>query len=75
MKFNIYNNEKKINTIVSSEEFCKKYCNANGYNYSIVDEPQEEQITLTREDEIDALLIEQEYRLTLLESGVVNNAM
>lgn len=73
MRFIIYNNGVKINTIVSDEKFCKKYCNANQYTYQIVDDDHENQTKtaiLSREDEIDAILVDQEYRLTLLELGV-----
>ena len=75
MRFKIYENGKLINTIVSNEAFCKKYCADNGYVYAIDEAanetPQREETpVLTREDEIDAILIDQEYRLTKLELGV-----
>lgn len=38
MKFNIYSNGEKINTIVADESFCKRYCEKNGYTYEIVEE-------------------------------------
>ena len=72
MRFNIYKNGKRINTIVSDESFCKEYCKKNNYSYSIVEDEKEEPVEriLTREDEIDTMLIDHEYRLTLVELGV-----
>lgn len=73
MKFDIFKNGEKINCIVSDKGFCEKYCADNGYTYSeVIDEHKThaEEVIYTREDEIDAILIEQEYRLTLLELGV-----
>ena len=72
MRFDIYNNGKKVNTIIADENFCKNYCMSNKYTYSPaeVNEPKTESILLTREDEIDAIVIDQEYRLILLELGV-----
>lgn len=72
MRFDIYDNEKKINTIIADENFCKNYCKLKKYTYSLaeINESETESIVLTREDEIDAILVDQEYRLTLLELGV-----
>ena len=72
MIFDIFENGKKINSIVADTDFCEKYCAANGYEYrEVVEEPtQPEETPLTREDEIDTMLIEHEYRLTQLELGV-----
>ena len=72
MKFNIFKNGKKINTIIADESFCEEYCKKNNYSYSIVEDEKEEPIEhiLTREDEIDTMLIDHEYRLTLVELGV-----
>ena len=33
MYYEIYENGELINTIVSSEEFVKRYCTENGYTY------------------------------------------
>ena len=72
MRFDIYENEKKINTIISSEDFCKNYCKSNQYTYKLseIKDALPEIPIFTREDEIDAILIDQEYRLTLIELGV-----
>ena len=37
MRFDIYADGNKINTIVSDEDFCKKYCHKNGYTYKLVE--------------------------------------
>ena len=37
MKYDIYSNGKKINTIVADENFCKAYCLKNGYTYNPVE--------------------------------------
>lgn len=77
MRYDIFKNGKKINTIISDEESCREYCKANKYTYQEAEyvTPEVEYVTLTREDEVDAILIDQEYRLTLLELGVNNNAI
>lgn len=72
MKFNIYKNGKIVNTIIADESFCKIYCEKNNYSYALVEDVEEEHNipTMTREDEIDTMLIDHEYRLTLVELGV-----
>lgn len=37
MKFDIFENGKKINCIIASNDFCEKYCRNNGYTYKIVE--------------------------------------
>lgn len=72
MKFDIYNNGIKINTIISDEEFCKRYCKSNQYTYKeVIPEVEDIEYVMTSEDEIYAMLIDQEYRLTLIEFGLV----
>lgn len=79
MKFNIYKNGNKINTIVSDENFVARYCQKHRYTYDIVEEIVYEPIEddflnesneTTREDEVDYMLIDLEYRLALHELGV-----
>ena len=61
------------NTFILSKGFCDLIIK-DGVLTDIVPrpdyEPEIEPNVLTREDEIEALLIDQEYRLTLLELGV-----
>ena len=81
MRFDIYKDGLKINTIVSDEEFCKNYCQTHQYVYAVVEdtrwEPIDEDIPeldsreeTSREDEIDFMLVDHEYRLVLVELGV-----
>ena len=70
MRFNIYKDGKNINTIISDEEFCKKYCKKNNYSYAMVEDSKKEEYVFTREDEIDSMMIDHEYRITLIELGV-----
>lgn len=72
MLFDIFKNDIKINSIVADKEFCEKYCASNGYTYLKIEEEvsQPEKTLRTREDEVDAMLIEHEYRLAQLELGV-----
>ena len=37
MKFDIFENDIKINCIVADKDFCKKYCVSNGYTYKLVE--------------------------------------
>lgn len=37
MKFDIFENDRKINCIVADKDFCKKYCASNGYTYKLVE--------------------------------------
>lgn len=61
----------KINTIVSSETFVKDYCERNGYTYSIVEEPEPEpQPEPMTQTEMEEMLLDQEYRILLLEYGL-----
>jgi hypothetical protein len=79
MRFDIYKNGNKINTIISDEEFCMEYCQTHRYSYKAIEEdlptPKEDYTqpadnTITHNDDVDSMLIDHEYRLTLLELGV-----
>lgn len=73
MRFDIFESGKRINCIVATKDFCEKYCATNGYEYLEVEKKETshpEGASLTRDDEIDAMIVEQEYRLTLIELGV-----
>ena len=37
MRFDIFENDIKINCIVADKDFCEKYCIANGYTYKLVE--------------------------------------
>lgn len=36
MRYNIFSNGKQVNSIVADEDFCKQYCNENGYTYELI---------------------------------------
>lgn len=40
MKFKIFSDGIEVNTIISDEEFCKAYCERNGYTYKQLPEPE-----------------------------------
>jgi hypothetical protein len=74
MKYKIFKDGELLNTIVADAEFVAEYCEENGYTYEeMPDTPVEEPETggeKTAQDDTDAMLIDHEYRLTLLELGV-----
>lgn len=71
MKWTIYENGEAINTIAASEEFVKTYCEENGYTYELIEEPEPtpEPEPMTQA-EVEEMLLDQEYRLLLLEYGL-----
>ena len=77
MRFKIYSNGVLENVIVADEDFVKEYCSENGYTYEADDiqvQPEPAPIPApepTAQDDTDAMLIDHEYRLTLLELGLV----
>lgn len=62
----------EINRIVADEQFTSDYCQTNGYTYQPVEtldvEPAGDEPSADEDN--DAMLIDHEYRLTLLELGV-----
>lgn len=75
MTYLIYKNGVFINRIASSESFCKKYCAENGYTYELEPElnpPQEVLVEPSEQDDMAALLVDHEYRMTLLELGLMD---
>ena len=42
MRYDIFSNGVKVNTIIADEEFCEQYCGVNGYTFSLVPEPEPE---------------------------------
>lgn len=40
MRFKIFSDGVEVNTIVSDEDFCKNYCERNGYTYEQLPEPE-----------------------------------
>ena len=41
MRYEIFENGKYINTIVSDDIFCLRYCENNGYTYKKIEQEQE----------------------------------
>lgn len=74
MKWTIYENGETINTIEASAEFVETYCEENGYTYEQIIEPPEPEPLPEPEPmtqaEIEETLLDQEYRLLLLEYGL-----
>lgn len=58
MRYKIFENGEEINIIIADEEFCKTYCEENGYTYEPDElpepEPEPEPEELTVWDELDA---------------------
>lgn len=73
MYYKIYKDGEFINRIKADSEFAEFYCRINGYTYEEEEEPPlpgpkpEEP---TEEDDVNAMLVDHEFRLTMLELGV-----
>ena len=74
MRYNIFKNGTFINSIASDLEFVNKYCSENNYTYELLEEPDPlpDPEPMTTE-EIEETLLDQEYRITLLEMGVAED--
>lgn len=72
MYFEIYKDEQLVNTIVASDEFVAEYCENNGYTYikKEYENPEPVEPEPTEEDDTAAMLVDHEYRLTMLELGL-----
>ena len=72
MRYKLFKNGEYVNTIICDADFCEKYCEANGYTYEVEvlpDEPTPEPAPDPQAD-TDAMLIDHEMRLTMLELGI-----
>lgn len=70
MDYKIFKDGVLVNTIVADEKFCLDYCQQNGYTYEKIETEQKVDETDSVQDNIDRMLIEQEYRITMLELGI-----
>ena len=86
MRYKIFNGETEINVIDASAEFVETYCQSMGYTFEEAPLPEcpapapaptpEERITALESAtgkaiaDSDAMNVDQEYRLTLLELGL-----
>lgn len=77
MTYKLLKDGKVINTIVGTETFVSAYCKEMGYTYEEVpgELKHETEIEIksepTEEDDIAAILVDHEYRLILLELGLM----
>lgn len=73
-KYRIFKNGTIDNEIVCSEDFIDGYCRENGYTYEEIEEPQPPTPTPEPEPmtqaEVEEMLLDQEYRILLLEYGL-----
>lgn len=74
MIYKIFEDGEVINTIVASEDFVKTYCEENGYTYELEERPEPEPEPAveepTAEEDLLAMAVDHEYRITLLELGL-----
>ncbi len=81
MNIKIYKNGNLINRIVADETFAAAYCAKHGYTYKL-EEPDLEPAAPTLKERVemlesvvedaDAMNVDQEYRLTILELGLTD---
>lgn len=64
-----------VNTIFASKDFVEKYCETYGFTYEAVEPDPEPEPQPTAQEDNDAMLVDHEYRLTLLELGVTSDAV
>lgn len=72
--YKIYQGGEEINRIVADEEFVEEYCPKHGYTYELEPEPEPvdppEPPEPTEQETTDAMLVDHEYRITMLEMGL-----
>lgn len=71
--YKIYKDGEEINRIVADEAFVVPYCEENGYTYEL-DVPPEPigppEPAPTEQETTDAMLVDHELRITMLEMGL-----
>jgi hypothetical protein len=72
MNYRILKDGEVVNTIVADEAFCEVFCAKHGYTYELVPEPEPVEHVPTIEEDTTAMLVDHEYRLTLLELGLTD---
>lgn len=73
MAYIIYKDGVKVNHIVADEAFCERYYSHDGYSYAeepAPTEPDPVEPEPTEAEDTAAMLIDHEYRLTLMELGL-----
>lgn len=75
MKYTIKKDGEFVNCIVASEEFVvAEFPMTEGYTYELIPEPEPKpEPEPTAEDDMNAMLVDHEYRLTLLELGITED--
>ena len=71
MNYKILKGNEVINKIVADHDFVETYCKENGYTYELLlqPEPESEETGPSQDEDLMAMAIDHEYRLTLLELG------
>lgn len=64
-----------VNTIFASKEFVEKYCETYGFTFREVEREPVPEPEPTAQEDNDAMTVDHEYRLTLLELGVTSDAV
>lgn len=72
MVYLIFKDNELLNRIVADREFIVPYCAENGYTWEEkpASPPVPQQAEPTPQEDTEALLVDHEYRLTLLELGL-----
>lgn len=72
MRYKILKDGETVNTIIAAEDFCKAYCEKHGYTYEVEELPETDPVEVepTEADDTAAMLVDHEYRLTMLELGI-----
>lgn len=70
MRYKIIKDGEVINTILAEPDFVEAYCAENGFTFEEERIPEPSTAQPTAQDDTDAMLIDHEYRLTLLELGL-----
>lgn len=70
MIYKIYKDGELVNRIVADEDFCQEHYSVDGYSYEAEPELPVEEDEPTEADDTAAMLVDHEYRLTLLELGL-----
>lgn len=70
--YKIFEGDDEINRIVANKDFVAPYCEENGYTYEleVPPPPPEPEPVLTEQEATDAMLVDHEYRITMLEMGL-----
>lgn len=70
-RYKISKDGEVVNTILADPDFIEGYCAENGFTYEEEVLPEAPTPQPTAQDDTDAMLIDHEYRLALLELGIV----